>query len=430
MSWVDAPFFAHSEFIEVLCTMGLDVYASGRGTRAQWGRLRAAMCNAFDGGHASPRRLSEAFLAMERRDLAQYRADARAILRGNSLPAASDPASGTPLRKQWWARYKFEPPNVPATGTRVLVRGAGGVVHVARFMGLRGDDMVRIRVEGPAPTDSEVPDVDVMIDGDASPPGMRTPPAARRVAFGSSPGTPQARVVPSPRAAIIAAGTAGGEDVEAEVDVGRLATLIRVYEQRQCAVDRLRRANNAAEAEVGATGVASVATRTMAEQAICTINDLTARTAHLLPTGTGSLASSASPARVAQRLDEAFGAVAPPPRTVLQPPRPDAVAVRGGVDFESTEGTLLLGKSLTRIAMSRIQHLPHFAKLRTANATVKTDVLECVTACVALLTRARCSKNGAVVEEMLQLLQHRFPNMPDSLRAAAAELGTACSDSR
>ncbi len=307
--WVDAPFLAYSEFKDVLNCMGL-APRDGIATRAEWGRLRAAMCNYFEAS-AAPRRLSAAFLHMERRDLALYRADVRAALRGRTLPEACDPASGVTLKPEWYARYRFPPPDAPAPGSHVVV-WTGNEARSAQHVSLVGDSQVRVRYEDG--TEEDVPDLSVMkvdptsaeptdrpmaTDTQLAPIGLSTPPGARRFSFGGGLATPlslsfggstnpgrhifEPLVSVSPKPPTPLPGDSEGANVvEAEVDVQRLATLIRIMEKRQESVGQLRRANDAAENELQ-HGPVSQETRDAAKNAVAALQDLSSRTDQLLP---------------------------------------------------------------------------------------------------------------------------------------------------
>jgi DIRP len=84
------------------------------------------MCLVFPAGCARPRRLSTRFLAAERNELARYREDARAVLRGRPLDKGVDEASGVPLGRLWWHRYPFEIPLPPKRGAVVFVKSGDG----------------------------------------------------------------------------------------------------------------------------------------------------------------------------------------------------------------------------------------------------------------------------------------------------------------
>lgn len=122
VSIVDAPFFSYSEFNRIMqSAMGLDALI-GRASRIQLARVRAAMCNAFPGRYAKPRRLSKAFLAAELDELSIYRTYARLIMRGRDLSNAIDPATGTALPHYWSSRYCCPAPELPPRETPIFVR--------------------------------------------------------------------------------------------------------------------------------------------------------------------------------------------------------------------------------------------------------------------------------------------------------------------
>jgi hypothetical protein len=133
---IDAPFLNHLEFSAVLSSEMAPLLSStpslggppgtATRTRAQWRCIRRKMCLVFPAGCARPRRLSTRFLAAERNELARYREDARAVLRGRPLDKGVDEASGVPLGRLWWHRYPFEIPLPPKRGAVVFVKSGDG----------------------------------------------------------------------------------------------------------------------------------------------------------------------------------------------------------------------------------------------------------------------------------------------------------------
>lgn len=386
--WLDAPFFAFNEFDDVIRSMGMGAQYTSGATRVEWSRLRAAMCNAFVGGHAAPRRLSRAFLAMEAADLAIYRADARAVLRSLPLPPAIDPVSGEALGDSWWMRYRFNAPSAPAEGSPVLLRAGGGRVLQTTFVALEGTDRARVLL--PTGVEGNVPDVDIMLPptnagasdvnnansnspglqigggtpnaafslpalsplADAGVVGLRTPPSARRALFGprtplalaggsalrpsmlsdfsGGGGTVPCLLSPSPRATLVASprvsaplvtrvadgappAAAAQGDVEAEVDVGRLAELIRLYDRKAASVNTLAAVCTDAEREMTEGGAVNAKTHSAYEAAVLSLNELNARVSAIAPAGMDvqdpigeSPPVLGQPFRVTKRLDAAF----------------------------------------------------------------------------------------------------------------------------
>lgn len=482
MSLLDAPFFGYSEFDEVLRSMNLRP-PGGVATRAEWGRLRAAMCNAFE-VYAAPRRLSAAYLAMERRDLAQYRSDARAAMRSAPLPAATDPVSGIQLGPEWYTRYRYPPPVPPPEGTRVLVRDTVGTTSIrqARFISLAEGDHIQVRM-----LDNEevklLPDIDVMLappplltdNEDVLPAPTLTPLAPRTPAPAPAPATPVTLVRRDPLVALSPrTGTAGGVgagDVEAEVDVVRLASLIRLVERRSEAVDALRKANGKLEAEINATGAGSTTARLAVQNAAAEVSNLAERTEHILPStstnttgatagdgdginssaapdaasgllsltprarigvvGGAGVTGSERPSGVVQKLEDVFGD--PNPTELYGGAVRGAAAVSGAVplgempvfttlgqtpmqpslqpqpqprvDMESGPGALELGKALVQRALNDESK---WSELRSCDAEARKRVVECTAACVALLIRARTTRDHGAVHELVEHIRTTF----------------------
>lgn len=530
ISWIDSPYFGYSEFNDVLSSMGL-APNQGIASRAEWGRLRAAMCNYFEASVA-PRRLSCSFLNMERRDLALYRADVRAALRGKKLPDACDPASGVTLKPEWWARYRFPPPEIPQPGTKVLV-WCENHVKMAKFVSLVGDDLIRVKLDDDVEEDvedllvmkiddSNVNDSNVMIESNVLPIGLSTPPITRRSSFGTGLSTPislslagstnrpifQPLVSVSPNPPTPLPNNLDGANVvEAEVDVSRLASLIRLCEKRQEAVELLRKANDTAEDELR-NGQPSQSTRNAVNEAIATLNDLSSRTdqlvpdvnmplmfggltdlstSKLLPTNNPtpinsslirhdhpqSLFASNDGSSVAQKLfpptpkseplvasklfpptptrdtiklfpsapndfksEPVFGdqipvgstqngppPPPPPPVSSSQPqpqypPPPPLQNIQTDIDFDSADGSLMLGRALARKCFGRTANNPKYAGLRAVDVATKNEMIECVAACVALTTRARMTQDPRKIEELFAIIKQRFPNVPNELTEA------------
>lgn len=164
-SIIDQPFFSHSEFTRIMHSI-MSIPSSSRITRIQVSRIRAAMCNAFPGQYAKPRRLSKSFIKAELDELHMYRTDARLLLRGstNCLPII-DTFQGTQqhLPLDWSSRYCSPPPQLPNLGTIVFVRCTGAVIKRALFEGLSGDSSFIVRFLDHHATTNVVSDLDVML---------------------------------------------------------------------------------------------------------------------------------------------------------------------------------------------------------------------------------------------------------------------------
>jgi hypothetical protein len=99
------------------------------------------------------------------------------------------------------------------------------------------------------------------------------------------------------------------------------------------------------------------------------------------------------------------------------------------VDFRTAQGAALLGKALTRQALAS---LPDSDKLKSAPAALRADVIECVSTCVAILTRARTTRNGHAIEELVDALRVKAAKNYSAIAAiqrAVKEFDTTSSES-
>ncbi len=272
------------------------------------------------------------------------------------------------------------------------------------------------------------------------------------------------------------------EEVEAEVDIGRLAELIRLHDRKESAVAALQRANDDAEHEMNSgSATARPDTRAAAEASIALLSEVNARIEVVAPPGFGlqeGHAGTPRPHRIAQRLDAAFVASGsdghpPPLRTPESAKRPRISRISdvgsssaglphasglpklplfvgrneegvmrgngagssrngaaGSVDFASAGGAVVLAKSLCKSGLARLQNNPGFAKLKASSASTKAEVMECVSAVVAILIRARSTRDSAAVHDLIDALRLRFPGMPEAVKLAASLLECTSSDTQ
>lgn len=350
------------------------------GTREQWARARAAMCNALPVGFATPRRLSHAFLTAEREELAQYRDDARRVLRRESLLPGTDVATGIPLPSHWWMRRRCPPPQVLEEGEKVLVR-RGYEVCEGIFVEVLGKDKVKVGVEG-----------ETVIVSDLSVMG-----AVEGIERSEK---PQMHVMQSPHGAISVSPQRTRGEVECEVDVAQLANSIRLLDRKKELLVELKALNNSAE---------TVLEDGMRERYRAILHELEA---------------------VSKELDIMFIAQRPKgsamivsPGTITQSPkrqktlpasqlRPEHMAKN--VDFRSAAGTALLAKVLTREALSKMGPM---CRLKELPAGTRADIIECVSACVAVLTRARSTRDYRCIEEVVEGIRVHFAGNAEALEA-------------
>lgn len=426
---LDEPFFSHSEFRDVAADMGMARVLAGGTRRGEWSRVRAMMCRAFPGGFAKPRRLSAAFLAAEVAELGMFRRDARRVLRGAALGVERDATSGVLLGGSWGVRYRCGVPRAFAVGEAVLVRNAGGV-RSGLFVELVGDGGVLVRVAG---AEALLSDLDVMRLGEGGPGRIGIIPHAS--------GAPIA-MRPSPEKSVrVTARSAGG--VEVEVDMGLVAEAVRLLDRQEELLDELKAVNDAAEAEQAARGVICVELRIRHGQVLRALAELRSRLQVVIPAvpsvsaatatvpllvGSGAVAgpSPKRPSTSARRIAPAGVSVSPrPQRPSLKPEH-----MAKNVDFRNATGAALLAKALTRAALAK---LPIDSKLKVAPTAVRADVMECVSACVAVLVRARCTRDFNCIEELVEGIRVRFPRNQaalDAVHAAAKIFDSTSSDSQ
>lgn len=108
--------------------------------------------------------------------------------------------------------------------------------------------------------------------------------------------------------------------------------------------------------------------------------------------------------------------------------RPEHMAKN--VDFWTSAGAALLAKALARQALAR---LPEADMLKSAPASLRADVIESVSACVALMMRARASRSSDAIEDLVDALRVRCPENEDVLtliKTSVRELEGTSSDSQ
>ena len=386
--------------------------------RAVWSRVRAAMCCAFPTGFARPRRLSHAFLEAERLQLRQFRTDARSMLRGRPLNEAIDSTTAEVLPNEWWARYRCPPPSLPHSGTRVLVRSKGAF-RDAFFVSLDADDRVNVRFDS---VERSVPDVDVMLLAEVEPspsPFLLSPLPAL---------TSPAGYLLSPARPL------STKQFELELDVGQLAVARRLLDRKEDLLLELKSINDRVES----TG--SVPTDADKERYRAIRAELDAITADValprIPPSTpasvlqfqGHMRGSASVDRHMPFLARS-GLITPSPRgsgkTRRRTPLPNPVGLQPlpalmpehlakNVDFRNAYGAALLAKALTRAALAK---LAPDSRLKTAPTHVRADVMECVSSCVAVLVRARATRDFRCIDEVVEDIRIRFPTNSEALEA-------------
>lgn len=359
--------------------MGLSMLLESA-TRQQWARARAAMCNALPVGFATPRRLSPAFLTAERMELRQYRQDARRIIRDLPLVQVRDPATGSLMPPHWWKRRRCPPPRALEPGETVLVK-RGYDFRKATFQGLVGNDCVRVAWDCGS---AVVSDLDVM--------GLEETPKGSDV--------PHMQVLQSPKGALSVSPQRTRQGVECEVDVAQLARSIRLLDRKRELLTELKSLNDAAIFGIDAT---------MRERHQAIVAELDAMAQDL-----GVMFVTEPPP--ANSLIVAPGFITPSPKRRRTNPAPQLPPehLAKNVDFRSAEGMALLAKAMTRDALGR---MGSSSKIRDMPLSARADMMQCVSACVSVLIRARATRDFQSVEEMIREIRVRHPRNMEALEA-------------
>lgn len=358
----------------------------------------------------------------------------------------------------------------------------------AIFLSLEADAHNRVRLQHDA-SEHIVSDLDVMIHPASSSnsnsvaqspllpnlqPFDRSPASAR---FSFSPSTmpgpifdfstfPDAsqsviQLYQSPRPTIVSprrpleVKTQRGDQYECDVDVHRIAESMRLLDKKEQLLSSLKLLNDAVSATTEPGHPPSEATAAKYDSILSALEQVNAEiNMHLEPhrsnphppppnlyisTDMDSAKFEHTPERRTS-LPMAMLKVAPtspvhqkrdagsPGGTLAHSPqlRPENMAKN--VDFRAATGTALLAKALTKAALSK---LPQENGLKSAPAPVRADVMECVSACVAVLVRARTTRDFHCVDELIDGLRSRFPanaEAIDAIQSAAKVLETSSSD--
>lgn len=384
--------------------------------RSVWKRVRAAMCCAFPSGFARPRRLSAAFLYAERQQLSQFRNDARSVLRGKPLPDANDAATGEHLPAEWWARYRCPPPTLPTPGAAVLLADEGAAKE-ASFVALDGDHCVRVLVDG---VERVVNDLDAMVMGES-----RQPPSPLLLSplpgFASPAGYLLSPARPLP-----------ARKVELELDVRQLAVATRLLDRKEHLLREMKRMSDRVEANgLPPTEAEKERFRSISTELDNIASDLALP--RVPPSAPQSLQRTNAPRQLSAEPSAPLltrpGMITPSPRgtgktrrrTPLPPvsgPQPPPALMpehlAKNVDFRNAWGAALLAKALTRAALAK---LDPDSKLKMAPTKVRADVMECVSSCVAVLVRARATRDFRCIEEVVDDIRMQFPSNQEALDA-------------
>lgn len=101
-------------------------------------------------------------------------------------------------------------------------------------------------------------------------------------------------------------------------------------------------------------------------------------------------------------------------RATAQPP---AERFAKDIDFRTIEGAATLAKVLSRAILAQ---LPGDCALKTLPASVRAEVIECISACVTVLIQARVTKDFDCIEQVIDAIPLRFPENAEALEAIRA----------
>lgn len=99
------------------------------------------------------------------------------------------------------------------------------------------------------------------------------------------------------------------------------------------------------------------------------------------------------------------------------------------IDFQSAAGAVTFAKALTRAVLAQ---LTEDNVLKTAPNSLRADLMDCVSACVTVLLRARSTKDYRCIEEIVDTIPVRFHGNVEALEAihtAAREFESGSTDS-
>lgn len=114
--------------------------------------------------------------------------------------------------------------------------------------------------------------------------------------------------------------------------------------------------------------------------------------------------------------------------TRIASPPPERLAKN--VDFRSAAGAAILSKALARQALG---NLPEDSHLKSAPAALRADVIECVSTCIALIIRAKFTRDSDAIHEILDALRVKCPEnetLINIVKSAVREFDTTSSESQ
>lgn len=380
---IDAPFFRHSEFIEVLCNNTGLISLLPLSSRQEWARARAAMCNALPNGSATPRRLSTAFLQYERLELEQYRIDARRFMRNKPLENAVDPANGDALPNVWWKRRMCPPPRCLQRGEPVRIYRKNGTVEHGHFEALSGNDSMAVIIDG---RPELVSDLHVQVMETESNDNLDHPESVRVMQCA------QSALVVSPK-------RRPNGDLECVIDVRALAQSIRAVERKKVLVHELRNLNDICE-----QGIADPEQMAVRYEAVrVQLDDVNEQLASLFP-------------KLAQELrsgDEASGHMETTTTSESEELIPNLAMVEDAnlskLEWDTNDqatavDTAALVNALVKEGLGKVSE----NGFRNMDESKRRQMLETVSACLGILLSARTTGSGQIITEMINQTPLRF----------------------
>lgn len=382
-----------------------------------------------------------------------YRQDARSIIRGGNLQHAVDPTTQQQLPDDWWSRYRCPPPLPPQRHAALLIRtflppptGNNQLlldppfIRPAVFLSLEAPSSCRIRFSDDQ-TEHTVSDLDLML-----PPA---PPTTTNFSFSPLPDFDLSRIeapshlldlYSSPRPVIISpqrplyVGSHLGPDVECELDFQQTAESMRLLDTKQQLLYSLRDLNDLLE-----KGDATNTDQLVHDRYAHTLTQLetvNSQLHHIMqpqlctpnPNPSNPFASPLGPPIPQPKFDTTpesqhnrespqfarNNPSNPSNETTSTAPmlRPEHLAKN--VDFQNATGATLLARALTRTAFA---NLPPNDHLTNASMSIRADVMECISCCVAVLIRARATRDFHCIEELIDNIRVRFPENAEAINA-------------
>lgn len=141
----------------------------------------------------------------------------------------------------------------------------------------------------------------------------------------------------------------------------------------------------------------------------------------------GTSATQGMAAAAAMGVARMMGSPSGPSDIAMRRIPPEALAKN--TDFEKADGAATLAKAITRVALA---NLPNGCALKKSANALRADVMECVSACVTVLIRARATRDLACIEQAVEAIPVQFGENSEALEAihtAARAFDSSSTDS-